>query len=343
MAVAADGVRRPAVMADVARLAGVSLQTVSRVVNGGDHIRPETRARVQEAIGRLGYRPNKAARALATTRTATIGVIVTEGSLWGPRSVQRTVEQVARQAGYFVGSVSLDVVARPELTSAVDHLLSQSVEGVIMIAGYDEALQLVRQQDVGVPFVVVMGDVPEGGGDTRDEQFDAARRATRHLLELGHVEVAHVAGPANWVEARAREAGWRAELAATGLRPAEPLRGDWSAASGYAVGRRLAADEAVTAVFAANDEMALGVLRALAEAGRAVPGDVSVVGFDDIPSAEYLVPPLTTMRQDMTALGRLAVCRLDAAIRGSDEELPPAPAVELVVRASTGPRRGPAG
>ncbi|GAB7191834.1 LacI family DNA-binding transcriptional regulator [Kineococcus sp. NUM-3379] len=322
-------------MADVARLAGVSHQTVSRVINGMDHIRPETRQRVEEAIQRLGYRPNKAARALVTTRSATVGVIGTDGGLWGPSNIHRTIEQAARAAGYFVSSTGLDTISRQELADAVEHLLTQHVEGIIMIAGHDEALELARNQDVGVPFVVAAG---EHGSDRRranPEQYEAARLATRHLLNLGHTEIMHVAGPLNWVEARVREDGWRAELAAAGLRPAEPVRGDWSAASGYVAGMRIAASPGVTAVFCANDELAIGVLRALSEAGLRVPEDVSIVGFDDIPVSAYLVPPLTTIRQDIATVGRRAVETLDAAIRGITLDSPRPAALELVVRAST--------
>ncbi len=327
-------------MADVARLAGVSSQTVSRVVNDQGSISPATRQRVEEAIRQLGYRPNKAARALATTRSATIGVIGTEGGLWGPGTVHRSVESAARRAGYSVSSVSLETVSRSELTDAVEHLLAQHVEGVIMIAGFDEALELARNQDVGVPFVVVVGDAATDRRATASAQFEAARTAVRHLLDLGHAEVAHVAGPENWVEARAREAGWRSAMAEAGLRPAEPVAGDWSVASGYRAGQRIAAAGEATAVFAANDEMAVGVLRALAEAGLRVPADVSLVGFDDIPLAAYLVPPLTTVRQDLRAVGRRAVHALEAAIGGLEARAA-VPPPELVVRSSTAPPPAP--
>ena len=327
--------RRPPVMADVARLAGVSHQTVSRVVNGQDHIRPETRERVEEAIRRLGYRPNKAARTLVTTRTATIGVIGTEGGLWGPSTLHRAVEHAARAAGYFVSSVSPEELSRRELTGAIEHLLDQHVEGIVLIVGHDGAMELVRTQDVGVPLVVVAGGSTGEGPDGHREQYEGARLATRHLLALGHVEVAHVAGPAAWAEARAREEGWRDELAAARLRAPRPVRGDWSADSGYEAGRRVAEEGLATAVFVANDEMAVGVLHALAEASLRVPGDVSVVGFDDIPLAAHLVPPLTTVRQDLPAAGRRAVRLLDAAIRGVSEDVPGPAELALVVRAST--------
>jgi DNA-binding LacI/PurR family transcriptional regulator len=328
---------RPPVMADVARLAGVSHQTVSRVLNEQDNIRPETRARVEAAIRRLGYRRNSAARALVTRRSATIGVIGTAAGLYGPTSISRTVEAAARAAGYFVSSVNLGEVDREALAAAVEHLLGQSVEGLIMIAGHDEALEVVRAQDPGVPYVVVEGDLSRARSAVGVDQLAGARQATRHLLDLGHTEVAHVSGPPTWTEARAREDGWRTELVAAGLEPAPLLRGDWTAASGFAAGVALAARDDVTAVFVANDSMAVGVLLALAEGGRRVPADVSVVGFDDIPEAAYLVPPLTTIRQDFPAVGRRAIEVLHAAIELRSEDLPRLVEPELVVRSSTAP------
>jgi DNA-binding LacI/PurR family transcriptional regulator len=335
-----SGAARPPVMADVARLAGVSHQTVSRVVNGASSIRPETRDRVLEAISRLGYRPNRAARALVTRRSATVGVISTEAGLWGPSSVQRSLEQAAREAGYFVSSVNLGEVTRRALSAAVDHLLGQAVEGIVMVVAHDQALEVVRSQEARVPVVVVEGDLSSAASAVGVDQVLGARLATRHLLDLGHTEVVHITGPLDWAEARARLDGWAREMRSAGLRPDEPVPGDWTAATGYAAGQRIAEREDVTAVFAANDSTALGVLRALAEAGRAVPGDLSVVGFDDIPEAGYLLPPLTTVHQDFAAVGRRAVEVLHAAITGEPEDLPRLVEPRLVVRSSTGRVRG---
>ena len=329
--------RRPAVMADVAKLAGVSHQTVSRVINGHPNIRPDTRARVDEAIKLLGYRPNKAARALVTRRSATIGVIGTETGLWGPTSIHRSLDAAARQVGFFVSTVNLESVTAESFTAAVDHLLGQSVEGIIVIAANDEALHVVHGQQPDVPFVVVEGDLSKARWTAGVDQVAGAALATRHLLDLGHTEVCHLTGPLNWGEARGRLDGWRRELFAAGLRPGEPLSGDWTAASGFELGRRLLARREVTAVFVANDQMALGLLRALHEGGVRVPQDVSVVGFDDVPEAAYTIPPLTTVRQDFAAVGRRAIEVLQSAITGREEDLPRLVDPELVVRASTAP------
>ncbi|MDP3893163.1 LacI family DNA-binding transcriptional regulator, partial [Nocardioides sp.] len=299
---------RAPVMADVAKLAGVSHQTVSRVVNGQDNLRPDTRARVEEAIRQLGYRPNTAARALVTKRSATIGVIGTKSGFWGPSSVHRSVQAAARDAGFFVSSVNLQNVSREELAGAVDHLRAQSVEGFILIAAHDEALEMARAQETeNVPMVVVEGDLTKARWTVGVDQVGGAALATRHLLDLGHTEIVHVSGPLDWTEARARVQGYEQTMEQAGLRPLRPLEGDWTARSGYEAGVEIAGRPEVTAVFAGNDQMALGVLRAVFEAGRRVPEHISVVGFDDNPEAAYLIPPLTTVRQDFTAVGVRAI------------------------------------
>jgi DNA-binding LacI/PurR family transcriptional regulator len=335
-------------MADVARLAGVSHQTVSRVVNGQDNLRPETRERVEQAIRQLGYRPNSAARALVTRRSATIGVIGSKSGFWGPSTVHRTIQAAGREQGYFVSSANLQDLSRQEIDRAIDHLRDQSVEGVVLIAAHDAAIEAARAaQANGVPVVVVEGDRAQARWSVGVDQVAGAAMATRHLLDLGHTEIVHVAGPPRWTESRGRLMGWQRATYDAGLLPRPPVIGDWSAASGYAAGLAIAADASVTAVFCANDQMALGVLRALSEAGRPVPsraagdGGVSVVGFDDIPEAGYLIPPLTTVRQDFTAVGRRAIEILQAAM--GDLPTPEALiAPELVVRASTSTNHAPA-
>lgn len=333
-----SGIRRTPVMADVARLAGVSHQTVSRVINGQDNLRPATREKVEEAIRQLGYRPNTAARALVTRKSATIGVIGSKSGYWGPSTVHRTIQAAGRDAGYFVSSVNLQSMTRGELVDAIDHLRHQGVEAIVLIHATDDAVEVARgQEQWGVPVVVVEGDPAKARWTVGVDQVAGAEAGTRHLVELGHTDIVHLAGPQEWTEARARLQGWQDAMYAAGLRPSQHVTGDWSAKSGFELGRDIARREDVTAVFCANDQMALGLLRALSEAGRAVPGGpggVSVVGFDDIPEAAYLVPPLTTVRQDFEAVGRRAIEILRAALAGDpapDRLIKP----ELVVRAST--------
>ncbi|MCH1866081.1 LacI family DNA-binding transcriptional regulator [Nocardioides sp. CFH 31398] len=328
------------VMADVARLAGVSHQTVSRVVNGQNNLRPETRARVEAAIAQLGYRPNNAARALVTRRSGTIGVVGTAGGLWGPSTVHRTVQAAGRAAGMFVSSVNLPQVTGPELDAALGHLRDQHVEGVVLIAANDHALETAaRSTAAGLPVVVIEGDPARAPWTVGVDQQAGAVLATRHLLDLGHTEVVHVAGPQEWVEARGRREGWQDAMHDAGLRTSRVVEGDWTPASGYRAGREVLARGA-TAVFVANDHMALGLLLALAEGGVSVPDDVSVVGFDDIPEAPYLIPPLTTVKQDFRAVGRRAIEILGAAIAGARPADGPARTIPptLVERRSTAAR-----
>ncbi len=329
--------RRRPVMADVARLAGVSHQTVSRVVNDAGNIAPATRDRVLAAIAELGYRPNTTARALVRGRSSMIGVIATAAVEFGTASIERTIEQAAGERGFLVTSVNLPVLDRAALDEAVERLVAVGVEAIVMLAGHDEALAAARAHEVGVPVVIAQGDLGPGSSGIGVDQVAGARAATRHLLDLGHREIVHVAGPRDWGEARARLQGWRSTMVAAGLTPAEPLVGDWSSRSGHAAGLALANRREVTAVVAANDQVALGVLRALHEGGRSVPGEVSVVGFDDIPEAAYLLPPLTTVRQDFAAVGRRAVEAVERLVAGEDPTPSPLVVPSLVVRASTAP------
>ncbi len=230
------------VMADVAKVAGVSHQTVSRVINGMPNIKDSTRERVEAAIKELGYRPNTAARALVTRKSSTIGIISTESGLYGPNSIHRTVEDAARQAGYFAGSVSLPTVTAQSLTDAIDHLLRQSVEGIVMIAAQYEALEAISRQDPGVPLVIVEGDLSKAKSAVGVDQHRGAYQATTHLIELGHTTIAHVRGPLEWTEAEARRQGWEDALRAAGLELGPLYLGDWTPRSGYIAGRQLASE-----------------------------------------------------------------------------------------------------
>src|SRR4051812_35643518 len=272
-------------MSDVARLAGVSHQTVSRVINGSQHVRDETRERVLLAMRQLDYRPNSVARALVTGRSRTLGVVSFDTVLHGPASTLFGIERAAHEAGYFITIASLRALDRASVLDAVERLRLQGVDGILVIAPQESAARALMQVPAGLPLVAVEAGPADAVPLASVDQFAGAAAATRHLLELGHATVWHVAGPADWLEAQQRIAGWRATLQEAGVTPPEPLVGDWSATSGYQLGHRLAERADVTAIFVANDQMALGVLRALHEAGRAIPGDVSVVGFDDIPEA----------------------------------------------------------
>ncbi|MEZ0093495.1 LacI family DNA-binding transcriptional regulator [Streptacidiphilus sp. EB129] len=302
-----DGDRAP-VMADVARIAGVSHQTVSRVLNDHPNVRAATRDRVHAAIRELGYRPNAAARTLVTRRTRTLGVVSFNTTLYGPASMLHGIEQAAKQQGYFVTVAALAALDRRSVLDAVERLRDQAVEGIIVIAPQTTVVGALANVPPEVALVAVGCGTHASLASVAVDNEAGAERATSYLLDLGHRTVHHLAGPRSWLDAQEREAGWRRALESRGAPVFGPLTsGDWSARTGYEHGRRIAGDPGVTAVFCANDHTALGLLRAVQLAGRRVPEDISVIGFDDIPEAEYFGPPLTTVRQDFDELGRRAL------------------------------------
>jgi DNA-binding LacI/PurR family transcriptional regulator len=338
-----DPRRKVATMGDVARLAGVSPQTVSRVVNANDYVGGETRERVRAAMRQLNYRPNRAAQALVTGRTRTLGVVSVESVGFGPSSVLLGLERAARTAGYAISVARLAAFDRSELAGALERLQRQGVEGILVNMGHESLTRELLEIPVDVPLLAVedLGD-PAEPAIAVDDQAAAAMAATRLLLDLGHRTVLHLAGPRDWAAAQRRIDGWRAALDEAGAEPPPVLHGDWSAGSGYDIGRRLALDRGVTAIFAANDEMALGVIRAMFEARRDVPREVSIVGFDDVPFARYLTPPLTTVRQDFDEIGRRGVELLLNALHGSSDAVVRGTFTpELVVRESTAPPPSP--
>jgi DNA-binding LacI/PurR family transcriptional regulator len=323
-------------MADVARLAGVSHQTVSRVLNEHPNVRPLTRERVLAAIRELAYRPNAAARTLVTRRTHTLGVITADTMLYGPTSMLYGFERAAAHDAYFVSVASLPALDRRSMLDAVDRFLGQGIEGIIVIATVDTAVAALAHVPSEVPLVAVGCGTRASVTSVAIDNAAGAAGATRHLLSLGHRTVYHVAGPLSCLDAKERVDGWRQALREAGAPEPAVLAGDWSASSGYELGGLLAAGEpGLTAVFCGNDTMALGIIRALSERGLRVPGDVSVIGFDDVPEAGYYLPPLTTVRQDFGVLGRQALSTLIDRMSGSiPAGLRVRVAPELIVRAS---------
>jgi len=326
---------------DVAQLAGVSQKTVSRVYNDEPYVSAEVRRRVLEAGEELGYRLNNAARALASGRTRSIGVVTLGTALYGPTSLIMGVERAVRDTGYALRVVNTVEGDPMGVAGAIDSLLEQGVDGIVISEPIDDGHGEALSARGDVP-VLVLGSPPPSTPRALAAGVGAdlmARTATEYLLDLGHDTVHHLAGPQRWYAARDRLEGWRTTLAAHGRAIPPVVEGDWSAPTGYTAGRELAADGDMTAVFAANDDMAIGLVRALAEAGRRVPEDVSVVGFDDIPVAAYVTPPLTTMRQPFDTVAQEGIKRLVHSIENPDAPPLPAsePPVDLVVRASTAP------
>ncbi|MCT2582307.1 LacI family DNA-binding transcriptional regulator [Actinophytocola sp. S1-96] len=315
-------VARDPAMTDVARLAGVSHQTVSRVLNGHPNVREQTRLRVRAAIAELGYRPNKAARALVTGRTQLIGVVAANSTLYGPASLLAAFELAAGEAGFAVSLKRVQVLDRTSIAEAVEHHRDQRVAGIVAIAPTASANEALADVPAGVPVVTVDGDPERAMPVVTVDQYAGAYDATKHLLAAGHRTVWHVSGPPDWFDAMGRVRGWQDALEAAGAEVPPLVAADWSAAAGYRAGQMLARMPEVTAVFAANDHLALGLLRAMSERGRSVPREVSVVGFDDVPEAAYFIPPLTTIRPDFDAVARETLGLLLAQVSADEVEEP---------------------
>lgn len=331
-------VSRDPAMTDVARLAGVSHQTVSRVLNDHPNVREQTRLRVRAAIAQLGYRPNKAARALVTGKSQLIGVIAQNSSLFGPSSLLGAFESAAAEAGFSVTLRRVNVLDRDSIAAAVEHHRDARVAGIVAIAPTASANEALAEVPAGVPLVTVDGDPDRPSPLVTVDQEAGAHLATRYLLEAGHESVWHVSGPADWFDSAGRVRGWRRALDEAGVEEPPLVAADWSAEAGYQAGQMLARMPECTAIFAANDHLALGILRAMYERGRRVPTDVSVVGFDDVPEAEYFIPPLTTVRPDFDAVARETLDLLLAQVtEGEVGELHRTVAPKLVERSSVGP------
>lgn len=320
---------------DVARLAGVSHQTVSRVLNAHPSIRDSTKARVLEVIDELQYRPNRAARALSRGRSRTIGVLSASNGEYGPASSIAAIQDAARDAGYLVNTANLSREDPGSITAALEHLLSQSVEGIVVIAPQVSVFNALKLRSIDVPYVTLQSTGITDTNVLSVDQIAGARLATRHLIDLGHRAIYHLAGPQDWIEAEARMHGFLQEMGARDVPTTAPILGDWTADFGYHAGRELLRVRDFTAIFSSNDQMALGLIHAIRECGLDVPRDVSIVGFDDIPEAAHFWPPLTTVRQDFPELGRRSVELLLANIAGTAAHSQNAIIPELKIRAST--------
>jgi DNA-binding LacI/PurR family transcriptional regulator len=330
---------RAATIFDVARLAGVSHQTVSRVLNDLPNVRPATRERVEKAIRQLRYVPSPAARALVTRRSRTIGLVVTGAAERGPSSTALHFNAAARDARYAVITASLMRTDVTELRDAAELLVRQNVEAIVLIATDRSGVDALEGVELGVPLVTVASEQRGVQHRVTLDQFGGARSAVDYLIEAGHREIRHVAGPAGSMDASERARAWFAGLSDRGLVAREPIPGDWTPESGFAAGRVLAEQRDFTAVFVANDQMAIGVMRAFAVAGLDVPRDVSVIGFDDLPESEFLSPPLSTVRQDFRGLGRDAMTLVLSVLGDAETPDPPLRAMELLIRGSVAPPR----
>ncbi|GAA0299101.1 LacI family DNA-binding transcriptional regulator [Kineococcus aurantiacus] len=325
---------------DVARVAGVSHQTVSRVLNDLPDVAPATRSKVLAAVEELGYRRNLTARNLATNRSGTLGIVTDASPRLGPVNTLMALETAARTRGLTCAVVTIGEPYATSVPAALRGLEEMGVHGIVAIAPLAAAAATVRAYRARVPLVLIAaGEASTPGAPALGENQElGARMATQHLIRLGHKDVVHIAGSLDWLDGRVRHRGWAAEMAEAGLAGHRWFESDWSPAYAYDLGRTLLEEGLPTAVFAASDHMALGLLRVFAENGVRVPEDVSVIGYDDVEGSDFFFPPLTTVRQDFAELARDALSLLeDPASAELREEPPKAPS--LVVRSSTAPPR----
>ena len=323
-------------MVDVARLAGVSTATVSRVLNDPSQASAERRDRVLRAIEELGYRPDGAARALVSGRRSIVAVLTSETSIYGYASTVRGIELAARASGFVVVISVIESAEPADVERLVDTIMGQPVAGVIALAFDPEGVAAKAAVPKDVPLVAVSGELDETMSQARIDETTGGEQITRHLLDLGHRTVVHVSVPTPGGE-DGRTIGWRTALQKAGAEVPPIIEGNWSADSGVKIGRSLAERPDITAVFCGNDELAMGVIAGLADAGKRVPDDISVVGFDDHPLARIWRPAITTVAQDFGGLGWRAFGLLEAQLGGDASVRHSLESPLLRVRSSSGP------
>jgi LacI family transcriptional regulator len=338
-------------IADVARAAGVSKATVSRVLAGqSKYIRAETRQRVQKAIDALGYRPSDMARSLKSKRSCTLGIVGYGLEFFGPSCTISGIEQEASELGY---TLLLHLIRQPE-TNNVEELLermqSRYVDGIIWAVpeiGENHAWLSKKTNWPSVPIVFITTEPRPDRFVAAVDNYNGGLMATRHLIAQGCQNIGLITGPLDWWESRQRKLGWKDALESVGLPHKEGfvVEGNWSAISGeHGLTQLLSRYPEIDGLFACNDRMAVGALKTARQLGRHVPEDLAIIGYDDVQDAEYFYPALSTMRQDMIELGRLAVRKLGQVIEAKQNDATrPQEAVilqpELVVRTSSLLRR----
>lgn len=327
---------------EIARMCGVSMQTVSRVINNRPDVSPATRQAVEAAIASVGFQPSAVARSLVQRRSQTLGVIATGLDLFGVAQTLNGITEASQRAGYALLLKELASDDVDGVTPAIDFLVAHRVEGLIIFnppSVETSVSALQAEVPEGRPPIVVLKSEPSSEFSTiAVDNFGGARMATEHLLALGRSRIGHIAGPATWREARDRTDGWRTALADAGIEPGPVASGDWSSASGEVAFRELIARAPdLDAVFVANDQMALGLLHVANERRIQVPGRLAVVGFDGLDEGAQFSPSLTTIGQPLRELGRLAVRELLSTIdadHGQAEVRNLTLATELIVRDS---------
>jgi len=325
-------------MTDVAARCGVSYQTVSRVINEMPEVAEATRTRVLRAIEQLGYRPNMTARHLVSRRSTVLGHVSFATGLYGPSQTMVNVEESAKEAGYSVMFTGIADENVDEIRRAVNELCAHRVAGILIHLPLEIDLSMLRDLCQNVPLVAMDSDLGFKTSAVLFQQKGGSRLATQHLIKLGHRQIACLRASLAWRAARLRYQGWLLALKGAGLQPGPSVEADWSSRGGFDAAKDLLKNHwgKFTALVVANDQMALGAIRAFQEAGISVPQDISIVGFDDIPEAGFFLPPLTTVRQDFTRIGKLGVqCLLEEIDSGPGEARSYTVVPTLIERAST--------
>ncbi|MFH8251469.1 LacI family DNA-binding transcriptional regulator [Microbacterium sp. B2969] len=334
-----SGKSRPSIY-DVAQVAGVSHMTVSRVINGYPHIKDGTRQRVLHAMIEIGYLPRGASRQLESEDRLRIGVIVDGAEQYGPRSTLQAIERAARDLGHVMTAYSVPGFRSGAVDLGLAELRDHAVDALCLVAPRFSSLGAVAKGPLWVPAVVVGDDDSQSAITTvAVDQAKGARTAVDHLVALGHRSILHLAGPLNWVDALARERAWRQTMDGHGLRP-NLLIGDWTSDVGFTVGAEHPLIEEVTAVFASNDQMALGLLHGVKSRGLRVPDDISIVGYDDSPEARHFAPPLTSVNQNFDRLGHEIIRVVHGLIEGRPTPDRVRVDAELIMRQSVAPVGG---
>lgn len=329
-------------MADVAKLANVSAQTVSRYFTGVGYVREETRDRIASAVDQLGYRRNQSARNFRRQRMDTVGVLAMGPLNYGSAEILTGLSLAARHEDLTLTIIQLDLSPdapnqHVEVHRALDHLLGLPVDGVVVLTPFSRVEKLLAGMTGTTPAVMVSDRTRQDGAVASAHSRSAARQATQHLLDLGHQRVVHIAGPPGRNESSERERGYRDAMGAAGFQPTVIYGADdWTSPSGYRAAAAL--DVTFTAAFAANDEIALGFISGMARRGRRAPGDYSIIGIDDMPSSAFFSPPLTTVRLDFRTLGAVALEELVRQVRTGSPAVHCGTEPELVVRESTADR-----
>lgn len=328
---------RAATIYEVARLAGVSHQTVSRYMADRSKLRAATSEKVERAMAELKYSPNLTARSLRTKATYRLLALVPGASPYFPSRMLNGAAATAQAAGYQLDVVALEGTG-PERTARLRRILDGGpFAGALSFVPISSTDLLQAQERIPVVVAGEYDDKMRGQGRISDGS--AAQTIVAHLAGLGHRRIAHIAGPQEWPAARNRLAVYRQAVGHAGIEDGGVADADWSSASGYTAARALMADTSITAIFAANDQLAIGAMRALHDLGLNVPADVSVVGWDDHPESAFLVPSLTTVQMDLEAQGSSTMHQLLAALTPG-APVPPEPgptAMRLVLRESSGP------